>query len=106
MVVTRFLVSPSADLRGRHPVFTQLQLCASEIMTQAFDATTHRVHAEAGRYAWHPPSLRLLFKGKFAEIDWINSPSGALALKRHLAGLAYEPFVEPEMYTVAASLDE
>eukprot|EP00965_Chrysotila_dentata_P184377 6086783-Pleurochrysis_carterae.AAC.1 len=111
MLVTRFLVCPSADLRGRHPVFTQLQLCALETLTyfsqcQAFDATTQAMHAEAGRYAWPAPSLRLLFKGKFAEIDWINAPSGALSLKRHIAGIAYEPVVEPEMYTMAASLDE
>eukprot|EP00965_Chrysotila_dentata_P057470 1906436-Pleurochrysis_carterae.AAC.1 len=53
MLVTRFLVSPSADLRGRHPVFTQLQLCAPEVLTyfsqcQAFDAATQTTHAEAG----------------------------------------------------------
>eukprot|EP00965_Chrysotila_dentata_P071709 2368855-Pleurochrysis_carterae.AAC.2 len=85
MLVTRFLmVSLSTDLRGRHAVFTQLQLCAPETLIcfsqcQAFDATTQAVHAEAGRYAWHAPSLPLVFKGKFAEIDWINAPSGALS---------------------------
>eukprot|EP00965_Chrysotila_dentata_P092920 3068186-Pleurochrysis_carterae.AAC.1 len=50
MLVTRFLVSPSAGLRGRHPVFTLLQLCAPETLTyfsqcQAFDAATQAVHA-------------------------------------------------------------
>eukprot|EP00965_Chrysotila_dentata_P220845 6192027-Pleurochrysis_carterae.AAC.2 len=74
-LVTRFFVAPSADLRGRHFVFNQLQLCMPEMLT-----ATRAAHPEAGRYLWHAPALKALFKGKFSEIDGLNSPSGALAL--------------------------
>eukprot|EP00965_Chrysotila_dentata_P102798 3394179-Pleurochrysis_carterae.AAC.1 len=63
---------------------------------QSFDSAIWAAHPEAGRYLWHAPALKSLFKSKFSEIDWLNSPSGALALKRHLAGISYEHVPEAE----------
>eukprot|EP00965_Chrysotila_dentata_P058058 1925038-Pleurochrysis_carterae.AAC.1 len=62
VLVTRFLVAPSADLRGRHFVFNQLQLCMPEMLKyfsqcQSFDTATRAAHPEAGRYMWHAPAL-------------------------------------------------
>eukprot|EP00965_Chrysotila_dentata_P064185 2125566-Pleurochrysis_carterae.AAC.1 len=81
MIVTRFLVSNSADLRGRNPVFTKLGLCMPELLTyftncQAFDPRTNEIHENAHRYRWDHAAMKLVFKGKFSEVDWINAPSG------------------------------
>eukprot|EP00965_Chrysotila_dentata_P030646 1020691-Pleurochrysis_carterae.AAC.1 len=53
---------------------------------QAFDPTTGSAHANAGRYSWDAAALKALLKGKFAEIDWVNSPAGALTLKQLIIG--------------------
>eukprot|EP00965_Chrysotila_dentata_P137639 4553636-Pleurochrysis_carterae.AAC.1 len=47
-----------------------------------------------------------MFKGKFSEVDWINKPSGVLALKEHVGGIAYNPVNENEAYVLPAALDE
>eukprot|EP00965_Chrysotila_dentata_P018718 623199-Pleurochrysis_carterae.AAC.1 len=47
-----------------------------------------------------------MFKGKFAEIDWVNKPSGALALKEHVGGIPYNPVSADEMYVLPSALDE
>eukprot|EP00965_Chrysotila_dentata_P148532 4904478-Pleurochrysis_carterae.AAC.1 len=91
ILVTRFLVAPSADLRGCH---------------FSFDSATRAAHPKAGRYVWHAPALKSLFTGKFLKINGLNSPSGALALKRHLTGINYKHVSDAEMYTVASALDE
>eukprot|EP00965_Chrysotila_dentata_P070757 2339345-Pleurochrysis_carterae.AAC.1 len=114
MLVTRFLVSPSTDLRGRHPVFTQLQLCAPEVLERTSPSArpstpqpkrcTPRPDGTLGT----PPPCAFSSKASLPRStgSMDNAPSGALSLKRHIAGIAYESVVEPEMYTVAASLDE
>eukprot|EP00965_Chrysotila_dentata_P172357 5688516-Pleurochrysis_carterae.AAC.1 len=53
---------------------------------QAFDPAAGRANPNAGRYAWDVAALKALLKGKFAEIDWANSPSGALVLKPPVTG--------------------
>eukprot|EP00965_Chrysotila_dentata_P142403 4707988-Pleurochrysis_carterae.AAC.1 len=50
--------------------------------------------------------MKLCFKGKFAEVDWVNAPSGVLALKAHTSGIPYNAVDASEMYVLAAALDE
>eukprot|EP00965_Chrysotila_dentata_P058506 1940526-Pleurochrysis_carterae.AAC.1 len=50
--------------------------------------------------------MKLLFKGKFAEIDWLSKPSGALALKEYVGGIPYNPVSAEEIYTLPSALDE
>eukprot|EP00965_Chrysotila_dentata_P183828 6069989-Pleurochrysis_carterae.AAC.1 len=50
--------------------------------------------------------MKLMFKGKFAEVDWINAPSGVLALKEHTSGIAYTPVNADEIYILSWVLDE
>eukprot|EP00965_Chrysotila_dentata_P060171 1995156-Pleurochrysis_carterae.AAC.1 len=73
---------------------------------QAFDPTTGSAHANAGRYTCDAAALRALLKGKFAEIDWLNSPFGALTLKQLVTRSKFNPVGQSEMYTLLSSLDE
>eukprot|EP00965_Chrysotila_dentata_P145418 4802941-Pleurochrysis_carterae.AAC.1 len=73
---------------------------------QAFDRATGSAHPNAGRYTWDAAALKALMKGKFAEIDWVKSPSGALALKQLVTGSKFNPVGQDEMYTLLSSLDE
>eukprot|EP00965_Chrysotila_dentata_P122415 4045862-Pleurochrysis_carterae.AAC.1 len=55
IIVTRFLVSNSSDLRGRNPVFIKLGLCMPELITyftncQSFDPRTRAIHPNTQRY--------------------------------------------------------
>eukprot|EP00965_Chrysotila_dentata_P078105 2575229-Pleurochrysis_carterae.AAC.1 len=59
-----------------------------------------------------PPSancsaaLKALLKGKVAEIDWVNSPSGALTLKQLVTGSKFNPVGPSEMHMLLYSRDE
>eukprot|EP00965_Chrysotila_dentata_P115347 3812597-Pleurochrysis_carterae.AAC.1 len=57
----------------------------------AFDPITGSAHANADRYSWDAAALKSLLKGKFAEIDWVNSPSGVLTLKQLITGSKFNP---------------
>eukprot|EP00965_Chrysotila_dentata_P115239 3809165-Pleurochrysis_carterae.AAC.1 len=71
---------------------------------QAFDAASGKAYENAGRYTWDAAALKILLKGKFADIDWVNSPSGALALKKLVTGSKFNPVGSDEMYPLLSSL--
>eukprot|EP00965_Chrysotila_dentata_P040489 1343083-Pleurochrysis_carterae.AAC.1 len=73
---------------------------------QAYDPHAQAIHHNAHRYQWDSAAMKLLFKGKFADIDWVNAPSGVLALKEHTSGIPYTAVNSDEIYTLPSALDE
>ena len=116
-LIVRLLSHGSAVLARRHPLLANLHEVRGELYAyfnycHVVDKTTGVVSSRARRWSWteednsDDTQLALFLRQKYAAMDWVNAPLGALGWKSVFTGQTYKPVDPRDHYVILSVLKE
>ena len=116
-IIIRVLAHGSALLARRHPLLAQLHEVRGELYSyfnycQAVDSSTGELSSRGMRWSWtdednsDDTQLSLFLRQKYAAMDWVNPPLGALGWKAVFTGQRLLPVDPRDHYVIVSVLEE
>ena len=116
-LIVRLLSHGSAVLARRHPLLASLHEVRGELYAyfnycQVVDKATGTVSSRARRWSWteednsDDTQLALFLRQKYAAMDWVNAPLGALGWKSVFTGQTYKLVDPKDHYVILSVLKE
>ena len=116
-LIVRVLAHGSAQLARRHPLLAQLHELRGELYSyfnhcQVVDRSTGEVSTRARKWSWteednsDDTQLNLFLKQRYAAMDWVNPPLGALGWRAVFTGQRRASVDQRDHYVIVSILEE